>query len=160
MHRIASRDKRFKKAIWTKNQKLQVVSTYLMLGSMTQTAIVTGIPYDTIRGWKPLQWWKDYALQLQAEDVQQLDSNLRRIVDKSLKSLEDRIDLGDAQFDQKTGKIKRIPIKAHVALKISSELMNQRKAASKQPVKEEMQSTINDRLLKLAEEFAKFTTSH
>ena len=41
-----------KKGQWTRNQKLQAVSTYLMLGNMAQTAIVTGIPLPTLKLWK------------------------------------------------------------------------------------------------------------
>jgi len=150
---------RSKRANWTMNQKLQLVSTYLMLGNMNEAAMVTGIPVTTCKSWKTANWFNDAVLQLQTEDTQQLDSNLRRIIDKSLKAVEDRIDMGDAQYDQKTGKIKRIPIKAHVALKISSELLTKREKAKEAPVKEELEKTIDERLLRLSEEFAKFAST-
>lgn len=156
MHRSKNKNKRYKKAHWTTNQKLQAVSTFLMLGNMPQTAIVTGIPLPTLKVWRYTDWFKEYCLQLQTEDVQQMDSNLKRIVEKSLKAVEDRLDLGDAQFDQKTGEIVRIPVKAHVALKISTELMTKQQKLRDAPVKEEIEKTIDDRLLKLSEEFARF----
>ena len=93
-----------------------------------------------------------------SSDLQQLDSNIQRIVGKSLKALEDRIDLGDCQYDQKTGKISRIPIKAHIALKITSELLTKKEKLYKAPVKEELEKTIDDRLLRLSQEFAAFAT--
>jgi hypothetical protein len=154
--RRKARDKRYKKGIWTTNQKLQVVSTYLMLGNLTQTALVTGVPYQTVERWKTTDWWKEFALKLQSEDVQQLDSNLKRVVDKALKAVEDRIDLGDAQYDQKTGEIRRIPIKAQVALKISTELLTKQEKIRSVPERQELEATIDARLGKLAEEFAKF----
>jgi len=156
MQRGKPKNKRYKKAQWSQNQKLQAVSTFLMLGNMPQTAIVTGIPLPTLKVWRYTDWFKEYCLQLQAEDVQQMDSNLRRIVEKSLKAVEDRLDLGDAQFDQRTGEIVRIPVKAHVALKISTELMTKQQKLRDAPVKEEIEKTIDDRLLKLSEEFARF----
>lgn len=156
MKRRVSRDKRYKKSIWSQNQKLQAVSTYLMLGNMAETAVVTGIPLPTLKIWKTTDWFKEYALQLQSEDVQQMDSNLKRVVDKALKAVEERLDVGDAQFDQKTGNIVRIPVKAHVALKITTELLTKQQKIHENPVKEEMEKTIDDRLLKLSEEFAKF----
>ena len=159
MRRKTSTDSRYKKSQWTQNQKLQVVSTYLMLGSATETALVTGVPLPTIKLWKQSDWFKEYSLQLQAEDIQQMDSNLKRIVDKSLRAVEDRLDLGDAQFDQRTGEIIRIPIKAHVALKITSELMTKKEKLLSNPVKEEVERTIDDRLLKLSEEFARFANT-
>ena len=141
---------------WSLNQKLQVVSTYLMLGSMAQTSLSTGVPLKTIEAWKTSTWWKEFALKLQSEDVQQMDSNLKRVVEKSLKAVEDRLDNGEAQYDQRTGKIARIPVKAHVALKISTELLTKRDKILEAPQKEEVEKTIDARLLKLAEEFSKF----
>lgn len=156
MKRGKSKIKGSKKANWSQNQKLQVVSTYLMLGNMVETALVTGVPLPTIRTWKYMPWFKEAMLQLKSEDIQQLDANLKRIVDKSLKAVEDRLDLGDAQYDQRTGEIIRIPVKAHVALKISSDLIDKRIKLEEQPQKQEVEQTINDRLLKLSEEFSKF----
>ena len=123
---------------------------------MPQTAIVTGIPLPTLKSWKTTDWFKEFALQLKTEDIQQLDSNLQRIVNKALKATEDRIDHGDAQYDQRTGEIVRVPIKAHVALKISTELLTKQQKLTENPIKEEVEKTIDDRLLKLSEEFAKF----
>ena len=159
MKRPKSHDRRYKRSIWTQNQKLQAVSTYLMLGNMSETAIVTGIPLPTLKLWKQSDWFKDYSLQLQTEDVQQMSSNLKKVIDKALKAVEDRLDLGDAQFDQKTGDIIRIPVKAHVALKITTDLMTKQQKLYENPVKEQVEKTIDDRLLKLSEEFARFATA-
>jgi hypothetical protein len=158
MKRKTSTDRRYKKSVWTQNQRLEAVSSYLMLGNLSQTAIVTGVPLPTLKIWKQSDWFKEYALQLKTEDVQQLDSNIRRIVEKSLKALEDRIDLGDAQFDQKTGKITRIPIKAAVALKISTELLTKQEKLNKNPLNEQVEKTIDDRLAMLSQEFARFSS--
>ena len=145
-----------KKGQWTRNQKLQAVSTYLMLGNMAQTAIVTGIPLPTLKLWKQHDWFNEYVLQLKTEDIQQMDSNLMRVVDKALKAVEDRIDYGDAVFDQKTGAIVKLPIKANVALKISTELLTKQEKINNAPIREELEKTIDQRLLKLSEEFARF----
>jgi hypothetical protein len=141
MRRKTSHDHRYKKSVWTQNQKLEAVSTYLMLGSMPQTAIVTGIPLPTLKSWKGADWF-----------------NLQRIVNKALKATEDRIDFGDSQYDQRTGDIVRVPIKAHVALKISTELLTKQQKLTENPIKEEVEKTIDDRLLRLSEEFAKFAS--
>jgi len=129
-----------------------------MLGNLSETAIVTGIPLPTLKIWKTSDWFKEFALQLQTEDVQQMDSNLKRVVDKALKAVEDRLDLGDAQFDQKTGKITRVPVKAHVALKITTDLLTKQEKIRQAPEKEQIEKTIDDRLLRLSEEFARFAS--
>lgn len=156
MKRGPSRDKRYKVKHWTKEQKLQAVSTWLMLGNMAETALVTSIPIQTLKSWKTTDWFKEYVLQLQAEDVQQMTSKMKKVIDKALKAVEDRIDLGDAQFDQKTGGIVRIPIKAQVALKITTDLMARQDKLNSSPIKEEVEKTVDDRLLKLKEQFSMF----
>jgi hypothetical protein len=158
MRRRKSHDKRYKKQMWSKEQRLQAVSTYLMLGNMAETSLVTGIPLQTLKVWKVTDWFKEYSLQLQSEDLQKTDSKLSKIVEKALKAVEDRLDHGDAQFDQKTGDIVRIPVKAQVALKISTELLTKQSKLRENPVREEVERTIDDRLLKLSEEFAKFAS--
>jgi len=142
MKRKVSKDRRYKRSIWTQNQKLEAVSTYLMLGNMAETAVVTGIPLQTLKIWKTTDWFKDYSLQLQSEDVQQMDSNLKRVIQKALKATEDRIDLGDAQFDQKTGEIVRIPIKAHVALKITTELLTKQQKLNENPLRKKLRKPL------------------
>lgn len=159
MRRKTSHDRRYKKSVWSQNQRLQAVSTYLMLGNMAETAVVTGIPLPTLKTWKTTDWFKEYALQLQSEDIQQMDSNLKRVINKALKATEERLDMGDAQFDQKTGEIIRIPVKAHVALKITTDLMTKQQKLNDKPVEKELEKTIDDRLLKLSEEFARFANA-
>ncbi len=158
LKRKKNKDGRYLTSVWTLEQKLHVVTTYMMLGNMTQTSLVTGVPYQTIERWKLTDWWKEFALKLQNEDIQQMDSNMRRVVDKALKAVEDRLDNGDAQYDQKTGKMTRIPVKAHVALKISTELLTKQEKLNSKPVSLEIEKTIDARLLKLAEEFSRFAT--
>lgn len=158
MRRPKSHDRRYKKSIWTQNQKLQAVSTYLMLGNLAETAVVTGVPLPTLKLWKTTDWFKEYALQLQSEDVQQMSSSMKKVIDKALKAVEDRLDLGDAQFDQRTGAIVRVPVKAHVALKITTDLMTKQEKLRENPIKEQVEKTIDDRLLKLSEEFARFAS--
>lgn len=147
-----------KKARWSEAQKLHVVTNYLMLGSYIEVSLLTSVPLETIKSWAQQPWWKEACLKLQNEEVQQMDSRLKRVVDKALKALENRIDEGDVQFDQKTGEMVRIPVKAHVALKISKDLMERQDKIRENPVKEEIKKTIDDRLLRLSQEFASFAS--
>jgi hypothetical protein len=141
---------------WTDSQKLKYVRTYLKYGNMAVASTETGIPFDTCKAWFYQQWFKDAVSALQIEDLQERDANINRIVEKSLKAVEDRIDNGDAQFNQATGEITRVPVKAHVALKISTELMNRRDLSD--PMKKEVEKTIDERLKMLSQEFARFAS--
>lgn len=156
MKRRVATDGRYTKKIWSKEQKLQAVSTWLMLGNMAQTSVVTSIPLQTLKAWKATTWFKEYCLELQADDIQEMDSKMKRVVEKALRSVEDRLDFGDAVFDQRTGAIQRIPVKAVVALKITTDLLKQQQLAKDVPMREEDKATVDDRLLRLAEEFSNF----
>ena len=159
MYRKASRDPRYSKSVWSENQKLQAVATYVLLGSMSQTAIATGIPLVTIKSWRNAQWFKDTLLQIRDEDLDKLDANLQRVIDKALLATEDRLDAGDWQYDPKTGKPIRIPVKAQIALRITNDLLNQQTKIREKPDKVEVEKTIDARLSKLSEEFIRFSKS-
>ena len=141
---------------WSQNQKLEACMTYCMLGNLKETALVTSIPYETLKTWRYSDWFKELMLQVRDEDVAQLDSNLKRVIDKALKATEDRLDHGDHQYDQKTGKLVRVPVKAHVALKVTSELLTKQDKLREKPDREVVEKTIDARLSKLSEEFMRF----
>ena len=159
MQRKKSKHKGHKLARWSQNQKLEACMTYVMLGNLRETALVTSIPYDTLKVWRYQDWFKELMLQIRDEDTQQLDSNLQRIIGKALKTTEDRLDLGDHQYDPKTGAIVRVPVKANVALKISTELLTKQEKMRDKPEKAEVEKTIDARLAKLSEEFARFASA-
>ena len=159
MRRGVSKWNPHKKAAWTQQQKLQAVATYVMLGNLTETSLVTEIPRYTLREWKVKDWWKDLVNQIRDEDVQQLDSNLQRVIQKALKATEDRLDAGEYQYDPKTGKVIRIPIKANIALKITTELLTKQEHLRDKPERMEVEKTIDARLSKLADEFVKFSSA-
>lgn len=159
MKRRKSKYSKYKLAKWSQNQKLEACITYCTLGNLKETAIATGVPYETLKSWRYSDWFKDLMKQIRDEDIQQMDSNLKKVVDKSLKALEDRIDHGDYQYDPKTGKPVRVPIKAAVALKVTTELMTKQDKIREAPDKVEVEKTIDARLAKLSEEFAKFASA-
>jgi len=159
MRRGTSKWNPHKKARWTEQQKLQAVATYVMLGNLTETALATEIPRYTLREWKVKDWWKDLVNQIREEDVQQLDSNLQRVIQKALKATEDRLDAGEYQYDPKTGKVIRIPVKANIALKITTELLTKQEHMRDKPERMEVEKTIDARLAKLADEFVKFSSA-
>lgn len=159
MKRKTSHDRRYSKSHWTQNQKLEAATTYAMLGTLTETALVTSIPLETLKNWKQSTWFKELLLQIRDEDVQKLDSNLQRVVDKAMKAVEDRLDHGDWQYDPKTGKPLRVPVKAQIALRVTTDLLQRQEKIRERPEKQEVEKTIDARLAKLSEEFARFATS-
>lgn len=147
-----------KTAVWGEDQRLQAVASYVMLGTLRETALATDIPFNTLKEWHRQDWWKELQSQIREEDVRKLDSKLQKVIGKALRGLEDRIDHGDYQYDPKTGKLLRIPIKAQIALRVTSDLLvRQEKLRDAPVVNLEIEKTVDARLLKLAEEFRSFS---
>ena len=145
-------------ARWSENQKLQAVVVYNQTGSAADTALLTGIPVDTIRNWMRANvvWWKEALAQVRTTEYDQLDANMRRVVDKALKVTEDRLDNGNHQYDPKTGKVIRVPVSMRDSLKATTELLAKSEAIRDKPSKQENQEGTEARLAKLAEELIRF----
>ena len=144
-------------AHWSDSQRIGAVTTYLASGNMSLTSVATEIPLATLNRWKIAPWWKEMVEQIRSEENLVLDAKLAKVVSKSVDELLDRVEDGDYQFDQKTGKIVRIPIKARDAAKITTDMIDRRQLLQgRQNEKKDTAQKIEDRLLKLAEQFASF----
>jgi hypothetical protein len=141
---------------WSHTQRLECVVAYLACGSPTITSVSTGIPLTTIHRWRRTDWWKKVVEDVRSEDALKTDAKLAKIVAKGLAAVEDRLDHGDHQFDQRSGELIRKPVSARDAHKISMEMIDKREKLQGMEKQEEDQKRTEDRLLKLAEEFVKF----
>jgi len=141
---------------WSESQRIEAVTTWLALGSMPLTAAATGIPKDTIVRWRYTDWWKELVQQIRSEETLALDGRLKRIVDKALMVVEDRLENGNFQYDPKTSELVRVPVNLRDSMKTTADLMDRREILKKQPVQEQIEKTIDDRLAKLADEFSRF----
>ena len=64
---------------WSEAKKIEACTIFIATGSPTATAAATGVPIDTIRKWKKLQW-KELQEQIQHEDEAALDSKTTKII--------------------------------------------------------------------------------
>ena len=82
---------------------------------------------------------------------------MSKVIDKALDILMTRIEEGDYQYDQKTGRLVKVPLKARDLERVTSGLFDKRQLIRKQPTNIKQDPTNQaDRLLKLAEQFAEF----
>lgn len=144
-------------SMYSDNFKLKVLTTYLATGNYLLTAKIFNISEHTIREqWSKQNWWHDTIDQIKDAEHVELDSKLKKIVEKSLSSLEDRLEKGDMIFT-KDG-LMRVPVKARDLNNILKESFNQRVVLLKEKNAKEHQIVVEkqqDRLIRLAEEFAK-----
>ncbi len=142
---------------WPEAKKIEAVTAYLALGTLPLTAAHTKLPLNTLMTWKKKPWWKEIEQKIKDEDNQELDSKLSNIIKKTLNVIEDRLDNGNFQYDQKTGRVLRVPVNIRDTHRVMSDLVNQRRVIRKEPtVADTPANTVNDRLITLAEQFAQF----
>ena len=141
---------------WKEAKRIEVVTLFLSIGSMTEVAKITGVPYPTIEGWRRQDWWKELVEKMQAEDDQKLDAKTTKLIDKALEQLMDRIENGEHIYDQKTGKVKRMPAKLRDLNTAFNTILDKRQLLRNKPTKIVEQHSTAAQLQNLAESFAKF----
>lgn len=141
---------------WSETKRIQTVTTYLSTGNLTETSAIMGIPYKTLQQWKASDWWKDMEKTIRSEEELQLDAKLSKIIDKTLEKLVDSIENGEHIYDQRTGKIKRMPAKMRDLNNAFNTILDKRQLIRKQPTKIVEQTSTATQLQQLADSFAKF----
>jgi hypothetical protein len=139
---------------WSDSQKLEAVTTFLMLGSVKLTASVLKIPEITVKTWKASDWWKETVNELKVQDELLLSTKLKKIVDKSLTIVEDRLENGDYVYDQKSGGIRRKPVSLRDTHKVLMDLSDKREHLLDKNIDNGSNALAEDKLQKLAEKFA------
>ena len=141
---------------WNERKRIEAVTTYLSTGNRLETSRLTGVPVKTLDTWKYKDWWKEMEKTIRSEEEQQLDAKLTKIIDKTLEKLVDSIENGEHIYDQRTGKIKRMPAKMRDLNNAFNTILDKRQLIRKQPTKIIEQTSTATQLQQLADSFAKF----
>lgn len=140
---------------WSDKQKLEAVSTYLMVGRWAIVSDATGVPIDTLKKWKGQDWWKDYEKEIKAASRLEVSGKLQKIIHKASDVVLDRLQEGDIYLDQQ-GNIKRKPIGAKVASEILNRSIDKQVLIDKiQEAPEVQQEAIMDRLKSIQDQLRK-----
>lgn len=141
---------------WKEQKKLEAVSTYLATGSNILTSQQTGVPLKTIEYWKQQEWWKEAVEAARTGENDKLDAKLSKAIDKALDAVMDRLEDGDWVYDQKTGQVKRSPVKLRDVNASFNTLLDKRQLIRKLPTKITEASNTEAKLKQLAQQFADF----
>ena len=139
---------------WSDKKRLEVVTTWLVLGKIPLVSATTGVPEGTIRQWRTQPWWKEIEVSVQTESDQELDTKLAKRIDKALDLVMDRLENGDYLYDPKSGEFIRKPVSMKDTWKVSTEMIDKRLLIRKQPKEQSNQEAVGDILKNLAKEFA------
>lgn len=143
---------------WDKKKQLECVTTYLATGNLSETSRIINVPLRTCQEWQKSDWWKQLVSEIQSGEAQRTDNKMSKVIDKTLEMLMSRIEEGDYQYDQKTGRLVKVPLKARDLERITSGLFDKRQLIRKQPtnIKQDDLSQA-ERLVNLAKQFAVFS---
>lgn len=139
---------------WSGAQKLEAVKTFLVTGNVAMTARMLKVPEQTMFHWARSPWWQEHLAELKLQDDLQLSGRLKRILDKTLDVVEDRLEHGDFVYDQKSGQMRRKPVNARDAAKIGIDFDNKRETVLSRAGVQTSEEAIDDKLTKLAQKFA------
>lgn len=140
---------------WSDSQKIEAVTTWLMLGNAAQSARVLGVPIVTFRYWKASQWWRELESELRLSEKLVLSTRLKNIVETALGQVEDRLANGEVSF-AKDGSIRRKPVALRDANKVLTDLMDRReKLVTTEEIKMQEEG-VKEKLEKLAKQFETF----
>lgn len=145
---------------WPKEKKIQAVAQYLALGNMKLVEATTGVSHGVLRQWKLQPWWKEYEREIRATENIKLDSDLTKIVERSLAAVADRLDNGEVFYDQRSGELRRKPVVMKDAAKVATDLLTKRELLRGNATNrtEATQVPVADQLALLAAEFARMAT--
>ena len=143
---------------WDYKSRVQAVTTYLATGSNTEAAAVIGATEGTIRNWRKAQWWDELALEIRQRKNDELDAVLSKVIDKTMATIEDRLDNGEAHYDTKTGQIVRVPVKMKDAAVVGAIGFDKRQLLRGDVTSRTEHVSTEQRLQSLADQFKGFAT--
>lgn len=144
---------------WSDSQKVEAVTTYMILGSLKLVAGALKIPFDTLKTWKKTEWWKEIEMDLRVQEDLQVSQRLKRICEKTFDVVEDRLEHGDFFLDNR-GNLHRKPVSMKDAHKVAMDLGARRDKLVDRHIAGESVSTdkIETKLADLAKEFARIAS--
>ena len=98
---------------YNKQDRLQAVSIFMVVGKVRETARLCGMPYDTLAGWVRSEWWEDCINQAQQINSHIINARTSKIINMAFDSVEKRLKSGEyATYDAKNQEIIYKPVSA------------------------------------------------
>jgi len=142
------------KKYYTDRQKLEAVTTYLMLGgNASLTAKTLSISVETIYLWARSEWWNRLTNEIKKEEKLQLSARLKKIINTSWDVVGDRLEKGDWVLNNKTGEVIRKPVSLRDASKVAVDAAVLRDRLDLGDSFSTQTDAIEDKLTKLAKAF-------
>ncbi len=136
---------------YTDEIRRQAIGVFIVTGNYKATARQLNIPYTTVFDWGKREWWLKAVEQVRTEKADELDAQVSNSITKALKSVDDRLEHGDA-YVLKDGDIAYKPVSARDSATVFGIMYDKRALMRNMPTSI-TQSTDSAKLLKLQEKF-------
>jgi len=143
---------------WPEEKRIEVASLYASgVVSSKDLERLTGVPNTAIRTWRTQDWWPELLEKIHSTVDHDTVSKFTKIVDDSLNVIQDRLIHGDHVYNKRTGEIRRKPVSMRDATVVAATVVDKRQLLRGKPTSRTEKVSVDARLLKLAEEFKRFT---
>ncbi len=140
---------------WADEIKEKALIRYLQTGEVHKTGKLLGIPPSTMTLWSHSNWWKEGVRLHKEEEVRFTDIKLSKIIDGTLKEIQNRVDNGD-YYVNKQGELKTKPLAMRDLNNTFQIAMDKRQVLRNLPTKIIEQTSTAKQLEILAERFKEF----
>ena len=99
-------------SIYTQEQKVGVMTHFLMNGRLDKAAAAFDVPYQNVRDWHTrADWWESEFEKIRTAKQEELDAVFTTTLHDCMGMLKDRLITGDSVID-KNNEIRQLPVKA------------------------------------------------
>lgn len=109
---------------YTDQQRLEAVTVFAISGSMAEVSRRTGISESTLSGWRHAEWWPRMVEEVRTRKNAEIDAALTRVIEKAIRSIEDRLDNGDVVVVREQQL--RVPVRAKDAAIVAGVMFDKR----------------------------------
>lgn len=142
---------------YPEEMRIEAVALYAAIGNCAEVASMLKMNAATLRKWKTTEWWDMMMRRVRAEGDEELDSKFSKIVNIAVDEINDRLKDGEYVYNPRTGKTVRVKPKMRDVAMVAATHLEKRQLLRGQPTSRTEKIDITDSLLRLANEFSRFT---
>lgn len=144
------------KAGWYSDEtRTHAACIFATSGSTKIASEVAKVPQSTIKKWVNEPWWKAIQDEIRVENNSKIEAKMNQILETAVDQIADRIENGNQQLDQKTGKLISIPASLRDLTQVTATIIEKRQTILGKDGSGEGNITAIQRLENLASQFEK-----
>lgn len=114
-------------------ENIEAVHIFSQVGTLAETARRTGLSIHALTKMSRQPWWIRELMGIQREQTALENVRLSKLYGETLDQIEERLEVGDTQFNRMTGDIVNVPLSADSLVKIGKMLFEHRQLVREAP---------------------------